>query len=280
MRMLQMLTLSVVYSFLIACEYTPKPQSTKALNDTVVNESHRFDQLSVDPIAHGERLVAVLGCIGCHKPDLTGEDWSDPELGVLWTANLTHSAAEFSNEELAVMITEGKRPDRVLIDMPSFLFTNIHPQDLTALVSYLKSLPVKGNKHPNPTIGPKLAEDIASGEFKNAAQQVDEKLSQSPVDLGEQHSFARFILRATCVECHGMDLDGNAEVLSDAPPRPSLRIIAAYSLEDFKNLMRTGKALGNRDLKMMSGVARWRYSQLTDREIEAIYNYLIKFSHH
>lgn len=240
----------------------------------------RFDVVSDDPKEQGERLSAVLGCIGCHTPDLTGEDWSDPELGVLWTANLTQSAATFSEHELAVMITEGRRPDRALIDMPSYLFSQLHPEDVAALVNYLKALPVTGVKHPDATVGPKLAEDIASGAFKDSAQWVANMKDQAPPDLGAEHAFARHILRATCAECHGMDLRGSTEQLADAPPRPSLVMVAAYSAEDFATLMRTGVALGGRELNLMGGVSRWRYSQLTDNEVKAIYNYLVAFAGH
>jgi len=239
---------------------------------------YRFEVVSPDPVEHGERLSAVLGCIGCHTPDLTGADWSDPELGVLWTANLTHSAAAYSKHELALMITQGKRPDRALMDMPSYLFSELHPEDLAALVDYLKTLPVDGAQRPEPTIGPALAEDIASGEFKDSVQRVAEMKDQAPPDLGPDHAFARFILRATCAECHGMNLQGSTEQLTDAPPRPSLRIVAAYSAEEFSTLMKTGEAKGGRDLTLMGGVSRWRYSRFTAQEINAIYDYLVEMA--
>ncbi len=245
---------------------------------TAVVTPLRFDVVSADPIEHGERLSAVLGCIGCHKLDFTGEDWTDPELGVLWTANLTHSVAAYSEAELTVMIAEGRRPDRALMDMPSYLFSEIHPDDLAALVSYLKTLPVRGVKHPEPTIGPKLAEDIARGDFKDSEQFVAVMKGQAPPDLGPEYAYARFILRATCAECHGMDLRGSTEQLMDAPARPDLRIVGAYSAEDFSDLMKTGKAIGGRDLKLMSGVARWRYSRFTDRELDAVYSYLVELA--
>jgi len=241
---------------------------------------HRFELASTDPIQHGERLSAVLGCVGCHTPDLTGEDWSDPDLGVLWTANLTRSAADYSEDDLAAMISEGRRPDRALMDMPSYLFSEIHPDDLAALVSYLKTLPVTGAKHPEPTVGPQLARNIESGDFKDSVQWVAEMKPQAPPDLGPEHSFARSILRATCAECHGMNLEGSNEQLMDAPPRPSLRIVAAYSEEDFSSLMKTGLGLGGRQLKLMGGVSRWRYSRLTDSEIKAVYDYLAELAKH
>lgn len=238
----------------------------------------RFDVVSSDPVEQGERLSAILGCVGCHTPDLTGEDWSDPELGVLWSANLTRSAADNSEAELAVMISEGRRPDRALLDMPSYLFSEIHPDDLTALVAYLKTLAPKGVRHPEPTIGTLLAERIASGDFKNSAERVAEMKDQAPPDLGPKHVFARAVLRATCAECHGMDLNGSTEQLIDAPPRPSLRIVGAYSIEEFSKLMKTGTGFGGRELNLMGGVSRWRYSRFTDNEITAVYEYLAELA--
>lgn len=240
----------------------------------------RFEVASSDPVEHGERLYAVLGCIGCHKRDLTGEDWSDPDLGILWTANLTRSAADYSEDALTAMITEGRRPDRALMDMPSYLFSEIHPDDLAALISYLKTGPPKGVKHPEPSIGPQLARDIATGDFKDSVQRVAEMKDRAPPDLGPEHAFARYILRATCTECHGMDLQGSTEQMMDAPPRPGLRIVAAYSEEDFANLMKTGRGLGDRELKLMSAVSRYRYSRFTDNEIKAVYHYLVELAQH
>ena len=39
-------------------------------------------------IQHGERLTRVLGCRGCHGPDLQGELWDDdPEgYGIMWAS--------------------------------------------------------------------------------------------------------------------------------------------------------------------------------------------------
>ena len=264
---------------LVACsDGAPDSRAGTLVERSAAMTPYRFAMVSSDPIEHGERLSAVLGCIGCHTTDLTGEDWSDPDLGVLWTANLTHSAADYSADDLTVMITDGKRPDRALMDMPSYLFAEMHADDLAALVGYLKSLPVKGDKHPEPTIGPELAEAIASGEFKDSVQSVAEMQSKAPPDLGPEHAFARSILRATCAECHGMNLEGSAEQMSGAPPRPSLRMVAAYSMEDFSTLMKTGKPIGGRELQVMGGVSRGRYSRFTDGEIQAVYDYLMELS--
>ena len=183
------------------CGEVSDSQSEPVDKQQVAITPHRFDLVSSDPDEHGERLSAVLGCIGCHKLDLTGEDWTDPEFGVLWTANLTQSAAAYSDADLIAMIAEGRRPDRALMDMPSYLFSELDPDDLAALVGYLKTLPVEGEQHPDPTIGPKLAKEIASGNFKDSVQQVAEMRYKPP---------------------------------------PSLMIVGAYSAEDFSALMKAG----------------------------------------
>ena len=52
-------------------------------------------------------------------------------------------------------------------------------------------------------------------------------------------------------------------------------MVSAYSKADFMTLMITGKATGNRELPLMSSVARGRFAKLTPAEREAIYAYLV-----
>lgn len=234
----------------------------------------RFEQVTDIPAEHGERLSHVLGCVGCHTPELTGEDWTEPEMGVLWTANLTQSAATYSHDELAEMITLGKRSDRALWDMPSFLFNGLHPEDVSAVIAYLKTLEPVGAVHPDPTVGPQLQKEIARGEWVDSAQDVLRKHDVGPPDLGEAFAYGRFILRATCVECHGMDLRGEEAPIAGAPARPDLRMVGSYSREEFAHFIETGEAAGGRELVLMSAVARRRYARFTDAEEDAVYDYL------
>lgn len=238
----------------------------------------RFEQVSADPVEHGERLSHVLGCVGCHTPELTGEDWTEPEMGVLWTANLTKSAAKYSHEELATMITMGKRTDRALWDMPAFLFSGLHPEDVDALIAYLKSLEPVGEVHPDPIMGPQLQKEIDSGEWVDSAQDVLDKSDDGPPDLGDDFAFGRFVIRATCVECHGMDLRGEEAPMAGAPARPDLRMVGSYDREAFAHFMATGEAAGGRELVLMSAVARRRYARFTDAEEDAVYNYLAELA--
>lgn len=48
----------------------------------------------------------------------------------------------------------------------------------------------------------------------------------------------------------------------------------AYDLEQFTHLLRTGKGAGERELQLMSPVAREAFVHLTDEEIAALHAYL------
>jgi hypothetical protein len=55
---------------------------------------------------------------------------------------------------------------------------------------------------------------------------------------------------------------------------PDLTLVAAYEYDDFQTFMRTGRAVGSRQLRLMSTTARARFSHMSDAEIRALYDYL------
>jgi hypothetical protein len=55
---------------------------------------------------------------------------------------------------------------------------------------------------------------------------------------------------------------------------PDLIIVSAYDEDAFRTLLKTGAALGGRELEMMSGVARARFSNFTDDEVSDLYAFL------
>ena len=61
---------------------------------------------------------------------------------------------------------------------------------------------------------------------------------------------------------------------------PDLAIAAAYELEAFRPLLRTGAPLGGRQLRTMDQVARRDFSHLTDEEIAAIHACLVERTRH
>ena len=234
-----------------------------------------FERLSPDAAGHGERVARLLGCVGCHGEDLTGEDWSEAIYGVLWTANLTQAVARYDEAQLIAAIEGGVRPDgSALWGMPSHLFTQLAPADRVALIAFLRSKAPAGEVHPLPSFTALARQEMASGLFKSSPAEVREQGRRWPPDAGAKHRLGRYIVRATCAGCHGMDLAGR-QPGPGTTPRPALRIaMARYDDAAFARLIRTGAAVDGRYLGLMSEVARSRYSRMTDAEIRAVSAYL------
>ncbi len=66
--------------------------------------------------------------------------------------------------------------------------------------------------------------------------------------------------------------------IADAPfgeaIAPDLVVVAGYDEAAFASFLRTGIALGGRELPMMSGVARGRFAHLRDDEVRDLYAFL------
>ena len=226
------------------------------------------------PVARGERLGKVLGCTGCHGADLTGHPWiEDPRQAILFASNLTRALPGYSDAELARTIRFGARPDgSPLWEMPSQIFTDLSEPDMAALIAWLRTVPPAGEAHPRIRIGPEGRRMIAAGEIKPIPQQVREARGVESARLDGRHDWARYMIRATCSECHGLELAGQRGDPAHSPP--DLVVAGGYSREQFRHLMRTGEPVGGRRLGLMAEVARGRFAFLTQSEVDAIYDYL------
>lgn len=233
-----------------------------------------FDNISDNQEAHGRRIAGVLGCTGCHGANLAGKDWSAPDFSIIWTSNLSVELPKYDDAAFRRALQQGYRHDgSELWDMPSFLFSELSEDDLVALTAYLRKVPPTGKSHPRPILLEPALKEIKQGIYKSSAAEAKERAGTFPPDAGPQHKFGRYIARATCAECHRMDLRGGVPY-PGAQPRPDIRMVAAYDRKDFIAFMKTGKAAGGRELQLMSGVARRRYSQFTTAEVDALYEYL------
>lgn len=216
----------------------------------------------------------MLGCTGCHGKDLTGEDWSDPEWGRLWTANLTHAVRRYDDPALERAIRGGIGHDgRELWEMPSYLFTHLNDSEMKALIAWLRTHRPAGEDHPPPLLGPRAKREIAADTWRSSAADVRRDGNRWPPDAGPTHALGRYIVRGTCSECHGVGLEGDEDREKDRPA-PPLSVVSAYDRAQFRHLLRTGKPIGGRELRLMSGAARWRYSRLTEAELDSVYDYL------
>jgi mono/diheme cytochrome c family protein len=120
---------------------------------------------------------------------------------------------------------------------------------MTALVALLRSRPPTGAVRPLPVFEEGARREMAAGTIKSSRTQVNEEGNRWSPDAGEQHALGRSIARATCAECHGMNLQGG-QPTPEATPRPDVGVMmSACDAPAFERLLRTGKALGDRELE-------------------------------
>jgi mono/diheme cytochrome c family protein len=247
------------------------------LGERILNRERDVPVVSIqvpvdaDSIAEGERLATVAGCRGCHRPDLSGNVFFDGGLllGRAVATNLSVVAASYSDEQLAATVRYGVRPGgRGMLGMPSAMYYHYTDEDLGAIIAYIRSMPPVEKTLPSTRIGPLTRWALVTGEFESDADIVArlEPRDEAP-DRSNPIARGRYIAMTTCSECHGNDLKGQHGT-------PDLVISSAYTGEQFRHFMRTGEALGKRELRLMSNVARDRFSHLSSDEIEALHLFL------
>jgi len=226
-----------------------------------------------ESVREGHRLAVIRGCSrDCHGSEIQGGVFIDNLLlARLIAPNLTAAVRQYSNADLARIIRRGVHPDgSSVIGMPSEMFSGLTDADLGKILAYLRSVPPHPGPGPERRLGPGARVAFVAGKLRPAAELVRRAglLSGTWPQDGDATAPGAYLARTSCTECHGLDLGGGDRA-------PDLRIAASYSLEDFQNLMGTGKALGNRELPLMSSVARTRFSHFTDQELRGLYTYLI-----
>lgn len=227
-------------------------------------------------IEEGQRLAQLRGCSGgCHGRTTEGRTLIELFDGTRVVApDLARVAARYSTAELERAIRHGVRPDgtSVIRVMPSEMLSTLTDRDLGLIIAYLRSEPEGTETLPEQRFGP-LAR-LLGFHFKRQfgsvmAADVIEHEQRPPPDPGDGAEFGRYLADTVCSECHGNDLRGSPDGST-----PGLAVVMAYPRDDFEVLMRTGKALGDRELGLMGDVARSRFVRFTDEEITALHGYL------
>ena len=244
---------------------------SKRYSAPVTGLSHISD---VDVIARGRHLSDITGCNGCHGEGMLGQIFVElPDGTRLVTPNVPAIAAMYSDEDLARVLRYGVRPDGTSVFvMPSDAFFAMPDEDLIAVLSYIRTLPVEANDLPSSKFGLLVRSMLVAGEVKAAAESIGHMSTQPAYEFTPGLDRGAYIARIACAECHGLDLKGQS--LGEMPT-PDLVVGAAYSPEEFASLMKTGIGVGERDLGLMSVVAKDRFSNLSAAELGDLHAYLI-----
>lgn len=224
-------------------------------------------------IARGEHLVRTRGCGGCHGADLAGE--------VMWGSAVAPSLTALARSETPATLEASirhaiGRDGRALYSMPAYNFMHLRDEDVADIIAYLRTAPRVERDLPKPSLPFATRFEMALG--RDAA--IPAYLGRVPPlrrQDGVNASIARgeYLAMTSCNECHGFSLRADVP-WGDAAP--DLIVIGSYSAEDFIRLMRTGIAPGDRELPMMTPVARGRFVHWTDQEVADLYAFLSDMS--
>lgn len=224
-------------------------------------------------IAEGRRLAIAYGCYSsCHGRGAEGQVMIDePLVGRIVAPDLTASVRRYDAATLSAIVRHGVRPDgHGALVMPSEAYAPMSDADLGRIVAFLRSLPAAHGPGPQRTIGPLGRLGLVTGQFKTAAALL-ETARAAPGAHDAAAERGRYLAQVACGHCHGPDLRGTS---NPSFTSPDLHAVSAYSAEAFAALMRTGTALGGRDLGIMSRWARSNLSSLNDDEVAALHAYL------
>ncbi len=227
-------------------------------------------------LAAGKKIALTRGCYGCHNKNLSGDvylDWeSDTGTDAIVAANISKVIPQYSDKELFRLIKHGiKKNGTGLWGMSVSMFVNLTGKDICQLIAFLRTVPAVENKLPKTSFSFKGRMMIINGEvvpevtrsYEKALREFHYPNNPTTVQKGN------YLALTTCTECHGNDLRG----YHGSPP---LTIAKAYKESEFVKFLKTGTALNNRELPLMSSVCRSRFTYYSEEEVKAIYAFLVQ----
>lgn len=221
-------------------------------------------------LARGQHVYKTRGCEGCHGPGAAGQVLADePFLARLVAPNVPAAIRGYSDADLARLLRHGVRPNgRGVAVMPSAMLYHLDDGDLSALIAYLRTLPVSESTPPLPATSMRLLArlGLTIGQYKLEPLNVVHDAARAPngPDVAAQ---GLYLAMTACTECHGQRLEGR-------DGSPGLSIVAGYSASEFARLMREGVPKDGREMPMMGPTARNRFANFTADEVAALYGYL------
>lgn len=236
-------------------------------------------------IAHGKHVATIRGCIECHGGNLGGQVFiDDPAIGLLIATNLTSGEGgigeEYTNEDMVRAIRHGVNKDgKPAIFMPSHEYNPIDRGDLSALISYIRSVEPVDNTQPATEVGMVArflymygGMHLVPAKMIDHSKPIPEPVdNRTPLEVGEY-------LAVTCTGCHGEGFAGGAipGTPPDWPEAPNITPagnIGNWTLNDFKRTMETG--VTPEGLELTQPYMPWQMlGAMTDEELEGLYTYL------
>lgn len=220
----------------------------------------------------GRDIATRSGCLSCHGPTLAGrKTFDEPTVATLYASNLSRVAPRYSDRALERTIRTATRPDGSHLWFMAAPYAHLSAGDMRRLIAFIRSVPPNGDDHPRIRMGPRFIKAIKAGRVQpEALEQARD--TAIPVELGPAHARGRYLARTICAGCHWPSLNGMPK--PQAGDAPNLSVAAAYDRAQFRTLLHTGKAIGGREVGIMSEESRKRFAGLRDADVDAIHAYL------
>jgi cytochrome c553 len=239
-------------------------------------------------VERGHHLISArYTCTACHGTNFGGGVMVDAfPIGSLLAPNLTLGAgsrtADFKPSDWDRIVRHGVLKDGHPAVMPSDDFQYMSDQELSDIVSYIRSLPPVDNTVPKSTFGPLGKILVATGKMKFSAGQIAAHSVAHPVRPPAESASAEFgkHLASVCMGCHGPDLSGGPIAGGDPswPPArnltPDATGLKQWTYDQFVNALAKSQRPDGTALRAPMTLMATYGSSMTDTERHALWAYL------
>lgn len=243
---------------------------------------------STDPvvIARGQHIAnAIAVCVECHGENLGGSILlDDPALGRIVAPNLTRGqngrGNALSDADMARVLRYGVKPDGTSVKiMPADDYTHLNDADLTAVISWVRSLPPVDSDLPPHEFRGMGRLLIALNQLDIfVAARFDPNVPRPEVTEAVSVEYGNYLADiAGCTGCHGPGLSGGPipGAPPDWPPAANITVAGAtngWSEADFINTIRTG--IDPSGHQLVDEMPYEQYANMTDDELKAIWAFI------
>jgi len=239
-------------------------------------------------IERGKHLVAArYTCTACHGQNFGGGVMVDAfPIGHLLAPNLTlgtgSRTADFQPRDWDRIVRHGVLRDGHPAVMPAEDFQSMSDEELSDIISYIRSLPPVNNTVPRSTFGPVGKILVATGQMKFAASVIPNHFSPHPIGPPDAAVSAEFgkHLASVCLGCHGPDLSGGPIKGGDPawPPARNLTPdptgLKGWTYDQFVTAFTKGQRPDGTMLRAPMSLVTAYGQKMTDVERQALWAYL------
>jgi hypothetical protein len=207
-------------------------------------------------------------------------------IGALLGPNLTTGAGSrtvgFTAADWDRAVRHGVKHDGLPSVMPAEDFQDVSDQELSDVVSYIRSVPPVDATVPLPTLGPVGTLLMAFGQLTLAVDKIPNHMKPHatyPPDAAVNVEFGKH-LASVCTGCHHADFAGGTIVGGDPSWPPSMNLtphadgLAGWTYDQFMTVLKTGTKLDGTALREpMAGILPVIRS-MNDTERQALWKFL------